>query len=242
MENANYYEEDGLIHVSFQFFGKKDKGFYFHQPGICDGGWIISGYFDPNKKIYKVRYSEDSFVCSRLKSEISFEPKKNVDYVVYLGKTRRGKELRLKGSPFKYEVRPKTPEELEQERLERIRRSKELRKQLGLPDGEFTPEAIFPLIRRSNPTLIRNKIFTEFPKETPESNTLNIHCVTMSSDSWQKVPSLDGSVEDDLARIISEENLVNAMTSEHSKDETLKGLEQLRKIISSEPTKDNKGE
>ena len=48
----------------------------------------------------------------------------------------------------------------------------------------------------------------------------------------------DNSV--DLARIIPEENLVNAMTKEHSQDEILKGLEQLRKIISSKPT-DNKG-
>lgn len=172
MENANYYEENGLIHVSFQFFGKKDKGFRFHQPGICDGGWIISGHFDPNERTYKVRYSEDSFACSRLKSEISFEPKKNVDYVVYLGKTKRGIELCLKDKPFKYVVRPKTPEELEQERLGRIRRSEELRKQRGLPDGEITPDALFPLIIPSNPTLIRNKNFTEFPKETSSKESI----------------------------------------------------------------------
>lgn len=49
----------------------------------------------------------------------------------------------------------------------------------------------------------------------------------------------DSSV--DLARIISEENLVNAMTVKHSQDEILKGLEQLRKIISSKPTDGNKG-
>lgn len=172
MENANYYEENGLIHVSFQFFGKKDKGFWFHQPGICDGGWIISGHFDLNEKTYKVRYSEDGFAWSRLKSEISFEPKKNIDYIVYLGKTSRGMELRLKGNPFKYVVRPKTPEELEQERLERIRRSKELRKQRGLPDGEFIPDNIIPLIRLSNPTLIRDKIFTEFPKEAASKDSI----------------------------------------------------------------------
>lgn len=48
----------------------------------------------------------------------------------------------------------------------------------------------------------------------------------------------DNSV--DLARIIPEATLVDAMTVEHSQDEILKGLEQLRKIISSKPT-DNKG-
>lgn len=32
------------------------------------------------------------------------------------------------------------------------------------------------------------------------------------------------------------------MTKEHSKDEILEGLEQLRKIISSEPTEDNRDE
>lgn len=48
----------------------------------------------------------------------------------------------------------------------------------------------------------------------------------------------DNSV--DLARIIPESALVDAMTVEHSQDEILKGLEQLRKIISSEPTDDNK--
>lgn len=49
----------------------------------------------------------------------------------------------------------------------------------------------------------------------------------------------DNSV--DLARIIPEATLVDAMTVEHSQDEILKGLEQLRKIISSKPTDDNKG-
>lgn len=44
----------------------------------------------------------------------------------------------------------------------------------------------------------------------------------------------------DLARIIPEATLVDAMTVEHSQDEILKGLEQLRKIISSKPTDDNK--
>ena len=44
----------------------------------------------------------------------------------------------------------------------------------------------------------------------------------------------------DLARIIPEANLVDAMTVKHSQDEILKGLEQLRKIISSKPTDDNK--
>ena len=49
----------------------------------------------------------------------------------------------------------------------------------------------------------------------------------------------DNSV--DLARIIPEAALVDAMTKEHSQDEILKGLEQLRKIISLKPTDDNKG-
>lgn len=45
----------------------------------------------------------------------------------------------------------------------------------------------------------------------------------------------------DLARIIPAATLVDAMTVEHSQDEILKGLEQLRKIIPSKPTDDNKG-
>lgn len=49
----------------------------------------------------------------------------------------------------------------------------------------------------------------------------------------------DNSV--DLARIIPEATLVDAMTVEHSQDEILKGLEQLRKIILSKPTEVNKG-
>lgn len=49
----------------------------------------------------------------------------------------------------------------------------------------------------------------------------------------------DNSV--DLARIIPEATLVDAMTLEHSQDEILKGLEQLRKIILSKSTDDNKG-
>ena len=71
---------------------------------------------------------------------------------------------------------------------------------------------------------VKIKIFTEFLKETSESDS--VHYVTKSSDSWQKVPSLDGSVEDDLARIRSEAAFVNAMTGEHSQDETLGGLKQ----------------
>lgn len=49
----------------------------------------------------------------------------------------------------------------------------------------------------------------------------------------------DNSV--DLARIIPEATLVDAMTVEPSQDEILKGLEQLRKIIPSKSTDDNKG-
>ena len=49
----------------------------------------------------------------------------------------------------------------------------------------------------------------------------------------------DNSV--DLARIIPEATLVDAMTVEPSQDEILKGLEQLRKIIPSKPIDDNKG-
>lgn len=107
-------------------------------------------------------------------------------------------ELRLKGNPFKYVVRPKTPEELEQERLERIRRSKELRKQRGLPDGEFIPDNIIPLIRLSNPTLIRDKIFTEFPKGVTSKDSIHyVHdldnytvgehdCISMAFDEIMK--------------------------------------------------------
>lgn len=50
----------------------------------------------------------------------------------------------------------------------------------------------------------------------------------------------DNSV--DLARIIPEATLVDAMTVEPSQDEILKGLEQLRKIISSEESEDNRDE
>ena len=84
--------------------------------------------------------------------------------------------------------------------------------------------------------MVRDKIFTEFLKETSESDS--VHYVTKSSDSWQKVPSLDGSVEDDLERIRSEADFVNAMTMGHSQEETLESSEQLGKIISSEPTDD----
>ena len=63
--------------------------------------------------------------------------------------------------------------------------------------------------------------------------------ILKNSDCLELMKDLpDSSV--DLARIISEENLVDAMTVKHSQDEILKGLEQLRKIISSKPT-DNKG-
>lgn len=64
-------------------------------------------------------------------------------------------------------------------------------------------------------TILKNGDFLELMKDLPDSSV-------------------------DLARIISEENLVDAMTVKHSQDEILKGLEQLRKIISSKPT-DNKG-
>lgn len=234
------YEVDGSLHFKFfNFRRKRNNDIGLHQPNVIDGGWIIEGRYNTSDGKYHVGYYEDSFACSEIQDEIAFEVEPKKEYIVYFDAKHR---LRLKGGKFTRTYRKPTPEEikarLEKEAEERKKRQEEYRKKYNISPDTLLPDNFLPLIRLTNPQLIRNKIFTEFPKETSESDTLNIHYVTKSSDSWQKVPSLDGSVEEDLARIISEENLVNAMTKEHSKDEILKGLEQLRKIISSEPTEE----
>jgi hypothetical protein len=242
--DIEYYEEDGSLHFKFSNFRRRrnnDVG--LHQPNVIDGGWIIEGNYNVFDGKYHVGYYEDSFAYSEIQDEIAFEVEPKKEYIVYFDAKHR---LRLKNGQFTRTYRKPTPEEikarLEKEAEERKKRQEEYRKKYNIPPDVLLPDNFLPLIRLTNPQLIRNKIFTEFPKETSESDTLNIHYVTKSPESWQKVPSLDGSVEEDLARIISEANLVNAMTKEHSKDEILEGLEQLRKIISSEEAEDNRDE
>ena len=242
--DIEYYEEDGSLHFKFSNFRRRrnnDVG--LHQPNIIDGGWIIEGNYNVFDGKYHVGYYEDSFAYSEIQDEIAFEVEPKKEYIVYFDAKHR---LRLKNGQFTRTYRKPTPEEikarLEKEAEERKKRQEDYRKKYNIPPDVLLPDNFLPLIRLTNPQLIRNKIFTEFPKETSESDTLNIHYVTKSPESWQKVPSLDGSVEEDLARIISEANLVNAMTKEHSKDEILEGLEQLRKIISSEEAEDNMDE
>lgn len=242
--DIEYYEEDGSLHFKFfNFRRRRNNDVRLHQPSVMDSGWIIKGNYNVFDGKYHVGYYEDSFVCSEIQDEIIFEVEPKKEYIVYFDAKHR---LRLKNGQFTRTYRKLTPEEikvrLEKEAKERKKRQEEYRKKYNISPDVLLPDNFLPLIRLTNPQLIRNKIFTEFPKETSESDTLNIHYVTKSSDSRQKVPSLDGSVEDDLARIISEENLVNAMTREHSQDEILEGLEQLRKITSSEPAEDNRDE
>ena len=226
--DIEYYEEDGSLHFKFSNFRRRrnnDVG--LHQPNVIDGGWIIKGRYDTSDVKYHVGYYEDSFACSEIQDEIAFEVEPKKEYIVYFDAKHR---LRLKNGQFTRTYRKPTPEEikarLEKEAEERKKRQEEYRKEHNIPADALLPDNFFPLIRLVNPQLIRNKIFTEFPKETSESDTLNTHYVAKSLDLWKTVPSLDGSVEDDLTRIISEANLVNAMTKKRSKDETLEGLGQ----------------
>lgn len=239
-----YYKEDEKLHFKFSnFIRKKDNDVYLHQPNIMDSGWIIEGNYNLIDGKYYVGYYEDSFIGSEIQDEIAFEVEPKKEYIVYFDDKNR---LRLKGGRFTRTYRKPTPEEIqaqfEKEAEERQKRQEDYRKEHNIPSAfdVLLPDHSLPLVRLSNPQTVRDKIFTEFLNETSESDS--VHYVTKSSDSWQKLPSLDGSVEDDLARIISEDAFVNAMTMGHSQEEILESSEQLGKIISSEPTEDNRGE
>mgnify|MGYP003297631943 CR=1 FL=1 len=238
--DIEYYKEDERLHFKFSNFKRKgNNDVYLHQPNIRDGGWIIEGNYNLLDGKYYVGYYKDGFICSEIQDEIAFDVGPKKEYIVYFDDKKR---LRLKGGQFTRTYRKPTPEEiqaqLKKEAEERQKRQEDYRKEHNIPSAfdVLLPDHSLPLVRLSNPQMVRDKIFTEFLKETSESDS--VHYVTKSSDSWQKVPSLDGSVEDDLARIISEAAFVNAMTGEHSQDETLESSEQLGKIISSEPTDD----
>lgn len=223
-----YYKEDERLHFKFSNFKRKgNNDVYLHQPNIRDGGWIIEGNYNLLDGKYYVGYYKDGFICSEIQDEIAFDVGPKKEYIVYFDDKKR---LRLKGGQFTRTYRKPTPEEiqaqLEKEEEERQKRQEEYRKKYNIPSAfdVILPDHSLPLIRLSNPQMVRDKIFTELPNVTLGSDSVSY--VIKSSDSWQKVPSLDGSVEDDLARIISEVDFVNAMTGEHSQDETLGGLKQ----------------
>lgn len=223
-----YYKEDERLHFKFSnFIRKKDNDVYLHQPNIMDGGWIIEGNYNLIDGKYYVGYYEDSFIGSEIQDEIAFEVEPKKEYIVYFDDKNR---LRLKGGQFTRTYCKPTPEEiqaqLKKEEYERQKRQEDYRKEHNIPSAfdVFLPDHPLPLVRLSNPQTVRDKIFTALPNVTLESDS--VRYVIKSSDPWQKVPSLDGSVEDDLARIISEAAFVNAMTGEHSQDETLGGLKQ----------------
>lgn len=223
-----YYKEDERLHFKFSNFKRKgNNDVYLHQPNIRDGGWIIEGNYNLLDGKYYVGYYKDGFICSEIQDEIAFDVGPKKEYIVYFDDKKR---LRLKGGQFTRTYRKPTPEEiqaqLKKEAEERQKRQEDYRKEHNIPSAfdVILPDYSLPLVRLSNPQMIRDKIFTELPNVTLESD--NVSYVIKSSDSWQKVSSLDGSVEDDLARIRSEVDFVNAMTGEHSQDETLGGLKQ----------------
>lgn len=231
--DIEYYEEDGSLHFKLSNFRRRrNNEVWLHQPNIFDGGWIIKGNYSLLDGKYHVGYYEDSFAWSEIQDEIAFDIEPKKEYIVYFDAKNR---LRLKGGQFTRTYRKPTPEEikarLEKEAEERKKRHEEYRKKYNIPEDVQLPDVLIPLIRLANPQLIRNKIFTEFPKEIPESDSVPcIHYVTKSSDSWQKVPSLDGSVEDDLARIIPAKTLIDSMTKKPTTEEVIEGLEQLYKL------------
>lgn len=208
--DIEYYEENGSLHFKLSDFRRKrNNEFYLHQPNIIDGGWIIEGKHKrlDGKDWYYVTYLEDGFAWTNIEDEIAFEVEPEKEYIVYFdGKGR----LRLRNGDFKRTYHKPTPEEiqaqLKKEEEERKQRQEEYRKKYNIPPDVLLPDHFFPLIRLSNPQTVRDKIFTEFPKETSENDTLSIHYITKSSGCQRKVPSLDGSVEDDLARITSSES------------------------------------
>lgn len=226
--DIEYYKEDERLHFKFSNFKRKgNNDVYLHQPNIRDSGWIIEGSYNLLDGKYYVGYYKDGFIGSEIQDEIAFEVGPKKEYIVYFDDKNR---LRLKGGQFTRTYRKPTPEEiqaqLEKEAGERQKRQEDYCKEHNIPSAfdVLLPDHSLPLVRLSNPQTVRDKIFTVFLNETSESDS--VHYVTKSSDSWQKVPSLDGSVEDDLTRIISEADFVNAMTKEHSQDKTLGGLKQ----------------
>lgn len=172
--DIEYYEEDGSLHFKFSNFRRRrnnDVG--LHQPNIIDGGWIIKGNYNIFDGKYHVGYYEDSFACSEIQDEIAFEVEPKKEYIVYFDAKHR---LRLKGGQFTRTYRKPTPEEikarLEKEEEERKKRHEEYRKKYNIPPDVLLPDNFLPLIRLTNPQLIRNKIFTEFPKETNSKDSI----------------------------------------------------------------------
>ena len=138
--------------IEFIFFwrGRKDKNPrtpYWHQPNIMDGGYCITSGFNPNTKLLTVSFCQDNFWGEEVLDEITIPIEKCTEYHIYV----KDKKLYCK------------------EGFTRV----DLEKGRAQWDINAFSEVLMPLIKRSNPVCIRDKIFTEFAKEIHDEDAIH---------------------------------------------------------------------
>ena len=140
------------LEFTFYWRGRKDKSPrkpHWHQPNIMDGGYCITSGFNPATKLLSVAFCRDNFWGEDVLDEITIPVEKCKEYHIYV----KDKKLYCK-EPFT-----------------RIDIKKRRREETNALDS-LTPKHTLPLIRRSNPMCIRDKIFTEFAKEIHDEDKI----------------------------------------------------------------------
>lgn len=131
------------LEFTFYWRGRKDKRPatpHWHQPNIMDGGYCITSGFNCLTKVLTVAFCKDNFWGEEALDEITIPVEKCKEYHIYV----KDKKLYCK-------------EEFTRVDLEKKRIQYNINASSGLK---------MRLITRSNPVCIRDKIFTEFAKET----------------------------------------------------------------------------
>lgn len=141
------------LEFTFYWRGRKDKRPnipWWHQPNILDGGYCITSGFNHFTKVLTVSFCQDNFWGEETLDEITIPVEKCKEYHIYV----KDKKLYCK------------------EEFTRV----DLEKERAQGDNTFsglTPEGLMPLIKRSNPVCIHDKIFTELVKENHDEDTIH---------------------------------------------------------------------
>ena len=152
---------NGEVDLSFDVYwrGRKESEPlcmpYYHEPGIMDGGAVVASVFhviDNNHAVLKVYNCHDSFACDIVEYGITIPIEKSKHYII----TWDENGLPVCDQPFEVidKLYPDPPKENKQSD--------------GF--GNVVPEPMMRLVRLAMPQTVRNKIFTEFPKDVPEGS------------------------------------------------------------------------
>lgn len=139
--------------------GKKDKGFWWHTPGVMDGGIIVHGKMEEDK-FYHITLLKDNFWGEEHLDEIKFKPEINKEYSVYMNKDYPNKIY--VGANYE-RVTYKTPQEILGEFEKDIEVKNAESKKTAFES--LVPSQMMRLVRLANPQCVRDKIFSEFPIE-----------------------------------------------------------------------------